>query len=391
MRACALVLPLLVAFGLDATSPLKPEGPLLTHASAIYRAPALVLPATPEDVLTLHQAGDVSLAFGALTGRWIADRLAEGKIPDGFLFQRMLQGFAWNEAGVLQLQAAGVDKGVLRALATAKPLGLSSEAQGHLVTAGLDPQIAAMLGASPMAALPPLKSMADQAMGSMLAGHPMAQNPAFKSQLDAYLKKIETEMGSRFRSESFRKELWERVIENWRERVQVGNDPGAVLAPVATEILDAPPESPERAAAGMAGVARAGNDLFLKSTPLGVALGAADVLAVLNAKTAVRIRATNPKEIESFRFEETTRFLLRRNPSDLVLMRLQDEDGTPTARLTKGVFRGRDFRPADEPVPVEVAQEGEVWTVKPTSRLAPGSYAFLMGGKSIVFVPFVVK
>ncbi|MBL0311520.1 MAG: hypothetical protein IPP78_02165 [Holophagaceae bacterium] len=112
---------------------------------------------------------------------------------------------------------------------------------------------------------------------------------------------------------------------------------------------------------------------------------------MLKSRTTALIRATNPKEVESFRFEETTHFLLRRKPSDLVLMRLQDENGTPTARVTKGTFFGREFKPADEPVPVDITQEGDVWSVRPKSSLAPGPYAFLMGGQNVVFIPFVVR
>ena len=72
-------------------------------------------------------------------------------------------------------------------------------------------------------------------------------------------------------------------------------------------------------------------------------------------------------------------------------MRLQDDHGTPTAKVTNGTFLGRDFKPADEPVPVDVSQDGDAWSVRPKTRLAPGPYAFMMGGQNVVFVPFVVR
>ena len=369
---------------------LPPEAPLVAHAAGIFRAASPVVPATPVDILKLHQEGDANLAFGALTGRWMVDRLADGKVPDEFLFQRMLAGFTWNEAGVLQLSTAGLDKGILRALAIAKPLALSREAQDRLTKAGLDSRIVAMLAAPPLAPPPPMGSIADRAMGAM-AAHPMANNPMFKSQFEGMRKKIETEMAAKFRSEDFRKEIWNRILDNWRSRIQVGQDARATLAPMETEIVNAPPEAAGAGASGMFGGAAAGNDLFLKSTPLALGLGAADILTALKARTTALIMATRPSDIETFRFEETTHFLLRRKPSDLVLMRLQDDNGTPTARVTKGTFLGREFKPADEPTPVDVSRVGEVWSVRPKARLAPGSYAFMMGGQSVVFVPFVVK
>ena len=362
----------------------------MAHAAGIFRPASPAVPATPADILKLHQEGDANLAFGALTGRWIADRLAEGKAPDGSLFQRMLAGFTWDEAGVLTLSTAGLDKGVLRALATAKPLGLSQEAQDRMTKAGLDSRIVGRLAAPPPAPLPPMGSIADQAMGAM-AAHPMANNPMFKSQFEGMRKKIETEMAAKFRSEDFRKEIWNRILDNWRSRIQVGLDARAMLAPMETEIVNAPPEAAGAGASGMFGAAAAGNDLFLKSSPLALGLGVADILTALKSRSTALIRATRPNDIETFRFEETTHFLLRRKPSDLVLMRLQDDHGTPTAKVTNGTFLGRDFKPADEPVPVDVSQDGDAWSVRPKTRLAPGPYAFMMGGQNVVFVPFVVR
>jgi hypothetical protein len=158
-----------------------------------------------------------------------------------------------------------------------------------------------------------------------------------------------------------------------------------------TEISNVQPEAAGAGGSGMFGAAAVGNDLTLKSTPLGVALGVTDVLAVIKSHSTALIRARNPNDAESFQVEDATRFLLRRKPSDLVLMRLQDDNGTLTAKVTKGTFFGREFVPADEPVAVDIAQEGNVWSVRPKSRMAPGPYAFLMGGKDVVFVPFIVK
>ncbi len=79
-------------------------------------------PTSPADILKLYQEGDANLALRVLIRRWMVDRLADGKVPDEFLFQKMVAVLTWNEAGVLQLSTAGLDKGVLRALAIAKPL-----------------------------------------------------------------------------------------------------------------------------------------------------------------------------------------------------------------------------------------------------------------------------
>ncbi len=390
MRFPTLSLALLAIAGFAASPSLPPEAPLVAHASGIFRAASPVVPTSPIEILKLHQEGDANLAFGAITGRWIADRLADGKAPDAFLFQRMLAGFTWDDGGVLQLSNAGVDKGILRALATAKPLGLSPEAQDRLTKAGLDSRIAAMLAAPPPGPPPPMGSIADQAMSAM-AAHPMANSPMFKAQFERMRKKIETEMGAKFRSEGFRKEIWDRVLENWRSRIQVGLDARGMIAPMETQIVNAPPEGAGAGASGMFGGAVVGNDLFLKSSPLAIGLGAVDVLTALKSRASALIRPTKPKDVETFRFEETTHFLLRLKPSDIVLMRLQDDNGIPTARVTKGTFLGREFKPADEPVPVEVSQDGDAWTVRPRGRLAPGAYAFMMGGQNVVFVPFTVK
>ncbi|MBL0311608.1 MAG: hypothetical protein IPP78_02605 [Holophagaceae bacterium] len=267
MHFRSVSLSFLVASTLAAGPSLKPEAPLVAHAYGLFRTTSPKMPATPADILKLNQDGDANLALGALTGRWIADRLAEGKLPDEFLFQRMLVGFTWDEAGVLQLHSAGLDKGVLRALATAKPLGLSQEAQDRLTKAGLDPRIATMLGALPAGSLPAMKSMADQAMGAMMSGLPMAQNPAMKSQLEGYQKKIETQMASKFRSDGFRKEIWDRVVDNWRSRIQVGADAQAMLAPMGTDIVNAPPEPVGAGASGMFGAAAVPGLLRTDSPP----------------------------------------------------------------------------------------------------------------------------
>lgn len=390
MRFRAFPLSILVTAAFASRPSLAPGGPLVAQASGIFRADSLRLPATPADVLRLHREGDANLAFGAMAGRWIVDRMGEGRQPDEFLYRRMLAGFSWDEAGAAQLVSAGVDKGVLRALAMAKPLGLSQEGQDRLIKAGLDSRIAVMLGAQPVGTLPAMRTMADQTMGGMMAGNPMANNPAFKAQIEAYQQKIAAQMASQFRTEEFRRGIWDRIVDNWRSRIQVGANARAMLAPVGIEISNAQAKPAGADVPGGFGATATAND-FLRSTPLAVTLGAAEVLAVINSRSTALIRATDPKDVESFRFEDVTHFLLRRNPSDLVLMRLQDDNGTPTARVTKGTFLGREFRPADEPVAVDTTQDGEVWTVRPKGRLAPGPYAFMMGGQSVVFVPFIVK
>jgi hypothetical protein len=60
-------------------------------------------------------------------------------------------------------------------------------------------------------------------------------------------------------------------------------------------------------------------------------------------------------------------------------------------RVMKGIFLGCDSKPAGEPVPVDVIREGDVWPVCPKTRLAPDPYAFILGGQTVVLVPFVVR
>lgn len=391
MRFRSLSLSLLSVLSLSATSPLKPETPLVAQADALYRSKTPAMPATVADVLKLHQEGDANLTLGALTGRWMADRLAQGKIPDEHSLPRMLEGFSWDEAGVLQLHGAGLDTGVLRMLADARPLGLAPEAQERLGKAGVDFRVVTALARKPVETLPPMKSMADLVMAAM-ASDPVLGSAAFKSQLDDRRKKVEQGMAKRFQEKDFKREIWDRVLETWRSRIQVGSDARNVLAPSGSEIVDAPPAEAPSPMGGMFGAAQVGNDLFLKSTPVGAALAVGDVVAVLKARTTALIRAKEPKDAYAFRLEDVTVFTTRRKPTELALVRLQDGgEGAPTARLSKGVYFGREFQPADEPVPVDIAQEGEVWTIRPKSRLAPGSYAFLLGGKSLLFLPLVVR
>ena len=391
MRFRSLSLSLLSVLSLPATSPLKPEAPLVAQADALYRAKTPTMPATVADILKLHQEGDANLTLGALTGGWMADRLAQAKVPDEYSLPRMLEGFSWDEAGVLQLHGAGLDTGVLRMLADARPLGLAPEAQEQLGKVGVDPRVVTALARKQVGTLPPMKSMADLAMAAM-ASDPIMGSPAFKSQLDDQRKKIEQGMAKRFQEGSFKREIWDRVLETWRSRIQVGSDARNVLAPSGSEIVDAPPPEASSPMAGMFGAAQAGNDMFLKSASMGAALAVGDVVAVLRSKTTALIRATEPKDAYAFRLEDAMVFTTRRKPTELALVRLQDGgEGAPTARLTKGVYFGRDLKPADEPVPVDIAQEGEAWTIRPKSRLAPGSYAFLLGGKSLLFLPFVVR
>ena len=391
MRVSILSVSLLSAISLSAATPLKPEPPLVAQAEALYRAKAPAMPTTVADILKLNQEGDANLAMGALTGRWMADRLAQAKIPDEHSLPRMLEGFSWDEAGVLQLHSAGLDTGVLRMLADARPLGLAPEPQERLGKAGVDSRVVAALARKPVGPLPPMKSMADLAMAA-LASDPVLGSPAFRSQLDDQRKKIEQGMAKRFREGDFKREIWDRVLENWRSRIQVGSDARNILAPSGSEIVDAPPPEAPSPMAGMFGAAQTGNDLFLKSASLGAALAVGDVVAILKSRTTAHIRATEPKDAHAFRFEDATVFTTRRKPTELALVRLQDGgEGAPTARLTKGVYFGREFQPADEPVAVDIAQEGQAWAIRPKSRLAPGSYAFLLGGKSLLFLPFVVR
>lgn len=390
MRRLGLSLSLLSAAALATPPPVKPEAPLVAQATALYRSKAVVMPATPADILKLHQEGDANLAVRTLTGRWLADRLAQAQLPDEYLLQRVLEGFSWDEAGVLQLHAVGLDTNLMRMLAQAKPLGLSPDAQERLTKAGVDSAVVATLVKKSMGALPPMKSMADFAMAA-LASDPVFGSPAFKSQLDDQRKKIEKGMSKQFQSGSFKQEIWDRTLESWRSQIQVGGDSRNLLSQAGTEIVDAAPEAPESMMSGMFGAAQVGNDLFLKSTPLGAALAVGDIVSVLKTKTTALIRAKDPKVVYSFRHEDATCFTTRRKPSELALVRLQEGEGAPTARLTKGVYFGRDFKPADEPVPVDIAQEGEVWTIRTKSPLAPGPYAFLVGGKNLQFLPFVVQ
>jgi hypothetical protein len=112
---------------------------------------------------------------------------------------------------------------------------------------------------------------------------------------------------------------------------------------------------------------------------------------VVGAKTAAMVRVSNPQEVETIQATESTVFWTRRKPSNLILVRLQDDKGTPVARFTKGVFFKRKFKPADEAIAFESFQDGEAWSLRPKSSLTPGAYAFLMGGKNIVLIPFLVK
>jgi len=390
MRYLGLSLSILSVVTLSAAPPVKPEATLVAQATALYQSKAVVMPATPADLVKLQQEGDANLAVRTLTGRWLADRLAQAQLPDEYLLQRVLEGFSWDEAGVLQLHTAGLDTNLMRMLAQAKPLGLATEAQERLSKEGVDPATVASLAKKPMGALPPMKSMADFAMAA-LANDPVLGSPAFKAQLDDQRKKIEKGMSKQFQSGSFKLEIWDRTLESWRSQIQVGADSRNLLAQAGTEIVDAAPEAPESMMPGMFGAAKTGNDLFLKSTPLGAALVVGDIVSVLKTRTMALIRVKDPNEVYSFRLEDTTCFTTRRKPAELALVRLQEGEGAPTARLTKGVYFGRDFKPADEPVPVDIAQEGEVWAVRPKSRLAPGPYAFLLGGKNLQFMPFIVK
>lgn len=389
MRFLCLSLSILSVVALPA-APLKPEAPLVAQAAALYRAKTLVMPASPADILKLHQEGDASLAVRATTGRWIADRLAQAQIPDESSLQRMLEGFSWEEAGVLLLHNAGIDTNLMRTLAQAKPIGLAPEAQERLAKSGVDPRIVAALAKKPTGALPPMRSIADFAMAAM-ASDPILGSPAFKAQLDDQRKKIEKGMTKQFQSGAFKQEIWDRTLEGWRSQIQVGADSRNLLAQAGTEIVEAMPQAAEPMMSGLFGAAQTGNDLFLKSTPLGAALVVDDIVAVLRSRTIALIRVTEPKDTYSFRLEDATCFTMRLKPTELALVRLQEGDGMPAARLTKGVYFGRDFKPADEPLPVDIAQEGEVWTVRPKSRLAPGNYAFLLGGKNLQFMPFVVR
>lgn len=390
MHFLRLSLILFSAGVLPAASPLKPEAPLVAQATTLFKAKTVVMPATPADLVKLQKEGDASLAVRALTGRWLADRLAQAQVPDEYLFQHVIEGFAWDEAGVLQLHAAGLDTNLMRMLAQAKPLGLAPDAQERLSKAGVDATTVASLAKKPMGALPPMKSMADFAMAA-LASDPIMGSPAFKSQLEDQRKKIEKGMSKQFQSGSFKQEIWDRTLESWRSQIQVGADSRNLLAQAGTELVDAAPEAPESMMPGMFGAAQMGNDMFLKSTPLGTALAVGDIVSALKTKTTALIRAKDPKEVYAFRPEDAVYFTTRRKPTELALVRLHEGEGAPTARLTKGVYFGRDFKPADEPLPVDIAQEGEVWAIRTKSPLAPGPYAFLVGGKELQFLPFVVR
>ena len=305
MRFLGLSLSLISIVALTAAPTLKPEAPLVAQATAIYRSKAVVMPATPADILKLQQDGDANLAMRTLTGRWLADRLAQAQMPDEFLLQRVLEGFSWDESGVLQLHTAGLDTNLLRMLAQAKPLGLSPEAQERLTKANVDSVVVAALAKKPMGTLPPIKSMADLAMAA-LASDPVLGSPAFKAQLDVQRKKIEKGMSKQFQSGSFKQEIWDRTLESWRSQIQVGADSRNLLAQAGTEIVDAPPPEAPSPMAGMFGAAQTGNDLFLKSASLGAALSVGDIVAILKSRTTALIRATEPKETYAFRLEDAT-------------------------------------------------------------------------------------
>jgi hypothetical protein len=250
MRFSCTLLSLVSMTALNAASPLSPEAPLVAKANKVYQASSAVPPASPSDLLKLAKEGDVSLAFTACTGRWIVDRLALGQMPDDHSIQRMLQDFYWDDAGVLQLQGAGLDGGLLRALASARPLGLSEDARQRLTKAGVDTRVVAALAKKAETNLPPMKSLGDLLMESV-SNEPMMQIPGAKDQFAKAMKGVEGKMTSRFKSESFRKEIWESLLENWRSRIQVGSDAKLVLSPVATTIVDGTSEDPGQAAQGM--------------------------------------------------------------------------------------------------------------------------------------------
>ena len=67
---------------IQAASPLKPEAPLIAQAEALYRSKTPLAPTGVDDILKLHLQGDAKFAFEAITGRWVVDSLASGKIPD---------------------------------------------------------------------------------------------------------------------------------------------------------------------------------------------------------------------------------------------------------------------------------------------------------------------
>jgi hypothetical protein len=254
----------------------------------------------------------------------------------------------------------------------------------------VDTRVVAALAKKAETNLPPMKSLGDLLMESV-SSEPMMLIPGAKDQFAKAMKGMEGKMTARFQSESFRKDLWESLLENWRSRIQVGSDARLALSPVSTTIVDGTPEDPGRAVQGMMEGAEVANDVFLRSTPLGLGLAAGELVNMVGAKTTAMVRVSNPRDMETIQASESTVFWTRRKPSDLVLVRLQDDKGTPIAKFTKGIFFKRKFKPADEAIALESTQDGDAWSLRPKSSLIPGAYAFLMGGKNIVLIPFFVK
>jgi hypothetical protein len=366
---------------------MRPEAPLISRAEAIFRAGAALPLATPADMQKLFMEGDGSLNILAVVGRGIADTLAQGLMPDERMPQRLFAGLAWDEAGVLTLKAAGLSNHSLLGLAKLRPLGLALEARERLLKAGIDPVTVAALESAPQAPFPPLKELG---MMSMMPDSPMAQNPAFKAQFEKAMQGVKEKLNAHFKSPAFRDELWRQLLEAWRTRIQVGSDQEETLDAAQTDVvMDGASGSPLIAPPLMSAGATA--NAFLKSSPLTAVLDAATILDVLRAKASVAVKLVKPEDVRAFTPEQAGAFYTRKSPSDLILVRLQEAEGTCVAHFTKGAWFGRDFKPVDEPVPVDATRDGECWTIKPRATLAPGAYGFMMGGKNVVMVAFRVN
>lgn len=61
------------------------------------------------------------------------------------------------------------------------------------------------------------------------------------------------------------------------------------------------------------------------------------------------------------------------------------------APFTKGILFNRQLKPADDPIALNATQEGDHWVLTPRAPLPPGSYAFIAGGKNLLFLPFTLQ
>lgn len=390
--ACLALTALLAPSAAADPSRLRPEAPSVAQARNLYLGSIQTGPlSTTADLLRLHQECDADLAVMAIMGHWVFDTLSQGRMPDDRAYQRILKGFSWDEASVLQLSKAGISKALLRALARANPLGIAAEAQGRLAQAGVDPTVIQNLALPPQhEPLPPLRRVGDFIREST-ANNPMFQNPAIKAQVDGAMKQAEKQIVAKAKSKEFQNEIWEKLLDAWRAQVFVGPDSATIITPVATDLVGHGGPQTAFGAEGIFSDAQAANDLFLHSTPLGAVLDVTQVISILGAKRQAEVRAKDPASVEVFPVDQGSRFITRKNPDGLTLIRLQEGPEGPMARFTKGLLFGRQLKPADEPISFSVTQEGDHWIMRPKAPLPAGSYAFIAGGKDLLFLPFTLK